>query len=393
MELHRIAVVLLVLCHIQLFGQTKLNGILIDAQTNLPVEYATIYIHGTTIGTLSDTTGNFQLKNIKIPCQLVVSHIGYKTYSVTLQNSLPHLLNLSLTPREIIVDEVKVSDKNLRGKNILTFKKYFLGTDVWGKYAKIENEDAIIFSKDYETKYLTIENKQLPYFIEKLITDLRWNEDSTIVAYRTATNLKANSHEPLIINLPLLGYNLYVNLVSFILSYNTSFYSDHSSILGFYYFQPIKPESKRDSIRIDKNRSKAFYNSTFHFCRSLYENNLEKNGYRVFENVADKPYYKKQFKEFKLDSFLHIHGNVAEIIGLKGRHFFIFYYHHANGRPIDLTQKIGISPVQTELFFLNDTCVIRNDGTTPGNSLAFGPYMGSKKIGAMLPDNYVPPNK
>jgi hypothetical protein len=443
MKFHYVAIALLILCQIQVVGQTKLTGVLIDAQTNSPVDFATIYINGTTNGTISDTTGFFKLENVKIPCQLIVSHIGYITQSVSLNNSIPQLLNLSLTPREIVVDEVKVSDKNLRGFNLSSFKQYFLGTDVWGRNAEIENEDAIIFTRDYQTNFLKYKNKALRDLIENhsedfqskkyspdinriekiteienedviifkgdyestslspdnkplsplaenKSTEFRWNGDSTLVAYNMAINLKAYSREPLIVNVPLLGYNLYVNLIHFIVKFNQSSKFDESSILGTYYFQSIKPESKRDSIRINKNRLKAYYNSSFHFCRSLYEKSLKKNGYRVFEDVTNKTDSKIKLKDFNLDSCLIFKGNQAGIIGLKERRFFIFYYPYSNGNPVDLTQKKGGKPVQSELLFLDDTCIIRKDGTTPGNALVFGPFIGTKKIGAMLPDNYEP---
>jgi hypothetical protein len=144
MKPHLFEIVLLVFSQIQLLGQTKITGTLWDAQSNSPVEYATIYINGTTNGTISDSTGNFKLENVKLPCQMVVSHISYITQLVSLNSSIPQSMNLLLTPREIVVDEVKVSDKNLREKNLLTFKKYFLENDVWGRNAEIKNEDALI---------------------------------------------------------------------------------------------------------------------------------------------------------------------------------------------------------------------------------------------------------
>lgn len=394
MKPHFFVISLLMFFHIQIIGQTKIIGKLQDAQTNSPVDFATIYINGTTNGTISDSSGYFKLDNVKIPCQLIVSHIGYITQSVSLDNSLPKLLNLQLTPREIVVDEVKVSDKNLRESNILTFRENFLGTDVWGKYATIENEDALIFSRDFETLYITLENKQLPNFIFNPAPEFQYNNDSTLASYKVPIDLRVNSNKPLIINLPLLGYNLYVNLVSFIYGYNSSLKADESSTLGFYYFNPIIPETKRDSIRISKNRLKAYYNSSTHFCRSLFNKSLEKNGYRVFEKITLNQNNKTSFKEIKLDSCLNIKGNQAEVIGLNEKCFYIFYHHRLDGTPIDLTHKKGaLKPVQTVLYFLADTCIIRNDGTTPGNSLAFDSFIGSKKVGAMLPDNYEPPNK
>lgn len=378
-------------CQLQMIGQTKLTGLLFDAQNNSPIDFATIYINGTTNGTISDSSGFFKLENVKIPCKLIVSHVGYITQSVSLSNPLPQLLNLPLTPREIIVEEVKVSDKNLRESNLSTFRNYFLGTDVWGKYATIENEDALIFTRDFETKYISLENKQLPDLFFNPVPEFTYNDDSTMASYNAPTDLRANSNKPLIINLPLLGYNLYVNLVSFIHGYNSTLNAEESSTLGFYYFKPIIPETKRDSIRINKNRIKAYYNSSTHFCRSLFNKCLEKNGYRVFEKITSKQNNKTHLKEIKLDSCLIIKGNQAEVVGLNNRCFYIFYHHRLDGTPIDLTIKKGIlSPVQTVLYFMADTCIIRDDGTTPGNSLAFDSFIGSKKAGAMLPDNYEP---
>lgn len=397
MNPHSLAVVLLVICHTQLFGKTNLNGILIDNQTKNPIEYATIYINGTTNGTISNTSGFFELDNVNIPCQLVVSRIGYVTQSVTLNDSIPQLLNLFLTPWEIVVDEVTVTDKNLRENNILTFRKHFLGNDVWGKNAEITNEDALIFSKDYETKYIPIYDKQLPLYILDPESEFKCNADSTQAYYIEAINFKANANAPLIINLPLLGYSIYVNLISFVWRFNPTLGFDQTSIRGCFYFKSIIPETKRDSIRINKNRLKAYYNSSLHFCRSLYKKELGKNGYRVFDAIYFEDNFAKQknktsLREFKLDSCLNIKGSEAEIIGLKDRFFYICYYPPiTNGTPIDLTGKNSAElPVRTLLSFMNDTCIIRNDGTTPGNSLTFGSIIGTKKVGAMLPSNYEP---
>jgi len=390
MKLNQVVIVLLMLCQLQIAGQTRLKGVLSDAQTNSPVEYAAIYINGTIISTISDSTGNFKLENIKFPCQLVVSHVSYITKLIPLNSSIQQSINLSLTPKEIVVEEVNVFDKNLKENNISTFKEYFLGTDVWGRNAEIENEDAIIFSRDYETNYWNPENKLHPYPTDNQPTVFQWNEDSTLASYNVAINLKAYSREPLIINLPLLGYDLYVNLINFVMRYNQPLSSYESTTLGTYYFHPITPESKRDSIRINKNRLKAYYNSSYHFCRSLYEKKLKENGYRVFEDVTNKTDSKIKLIEFNLDSCLKIEGEIAEITGLKDRQFLICYYQHSNGTPIDLTQKKAANPVKSGLYFLDDNCLIRKDGTTPGNSLVFGSFIGTKKIGASLPDDYEP---
>jgi hypothetical protein len=44
----------------------------------------------------------------------------------------------------------------------------------------------------------------------------------------------------------------------------------------------------------------------------------------------------------------------------------------------------------SRIYFLKDTCIIRADGSRPDNSIMFGPKIGDKRIGAMLPDDFQP---
>ena len=50
---------------IQAFSQYTITGTIADSLTHLPIEYATVYINGTTIGTISDTSGNFYLNKFE----------------------------------------------------------------------------------------------------------------------------------------------------------------------------------------------------------------------------------------------------------------------------------------------------------------------------------------
>ena len=67
------------------FSQTTITGNLIDKETNLPIEFATVYLNETSIGTISDSSGYFVLKNIPLPCKVVVSHINYETMTAEYQ--------------------------------------------------------------------------------------------------------------------------------------------------------------------------------------------------------------------------------------------------------------------------------------------------------------------
>ncbi len=69
------------------FSQTNLNGKVADFLTFQPIESASVYIKNTTIGTISNSDGNFALKVPKehLNDTLVISSIGYKSYKVVIE--------------------------------------------------------------------------------------------------------------------------------------------------------------------------------------------------------------------------------------------------------------------------------------------------------------------
>ncbi|NGX85224.1 carboxypeptidase-like regulatory domain-containing protein [Aequorivita sp. KMM 9714] len=70
------------------FSQTNLNGKVADFLTFQPIESASVYIKNTTIGTISNSDGNFALKVPKehLNDTLVISSIGYKSYNVVIES-------------------------------------------------------------------------------------------------------------------------------------------------------------------------------------------------------------------------------------------------------------------------------------------------------------------
>lgn len=385
---------IILLLPLQFLAQTRIIGTVKDKKSKQSIDFASIYINGSTQGALSDSLGNFHLDNVHFPCNLVISHLSYVTHTVYLKDAPTSPLNIVLKTKMNTIEEVSVQDKNLRKQNLETFKSQFLGRDTWGKYAEITNEDAIHFERDYIKDQSIVYDKKLPYFIKYEAINLQWSDDSTMISYEKPINLKATSLEPLKINLPLLGYTLYFDLVEFKLEYQQNFDSDLCTVLGYSYFKPIPLDSKRDSIRIEKNRRKVYYNSAQHFCRSLYENKLAENGYRIYEHIENNlptTNTKKIIpKEARLDSHILMRGNYMEVTGLTNRQFEIHYYIDNKQMPKDLTKLKATVGVKSEILFHKDTCVIRNNGTVPDNSVVFGKAIGGKKIGSMLPDDYQP---
>jgi hypothetical protein len=137
-----------------------------------------------------------------------------------------------------------------------------------------------------------------------------------------------------------------------------------------------------------ENRLKVYYNSDLHFCRSLFKQKLNENGYRVLESY--KPSDTEKLTEQKILSHMFYSGNELKIAGLKGDMFYIHFYDNIKGEPIDLSAKYGNYYTQSTIYFTEDTCIIRENGTLPDNSIVFGISMGEKRVGAMLPGNYIP---
>ena len=391
MNYNQIILFLFVLLPLHFFCQSKITGTVYDEQSKQPIEFASVYIDGSTNGTMSDAVGNFHLEKIKFPCTLVLSHLSYNPKSVFLTDNKLSPLNVSMNIRNVKIQVVDVKDKNLRERNLSLFRREFLGEDIWGQYAKIENEEVIHFTKDYEPGQSKIYNKILPNFIKEDGIEIQWSEDSTIVTYKKAINLKASSSQPLKINLPLLGYTYYYDLIEFVRQYQPDLKVDLCFNLGYSYFQELPYDgSKRDSIRLQKNRIKSYYNSAQHFRKSLYEKRLAQNGYKVYGSIIDESTGKAKLKEVDLESCLQMESDGARIIGLKNIKLEILYYKNLQGIPVDLTQRRKTSPIRSTVVFINDTCIIRDNGTVPDNSIVFGPEIGLKKFGSLLPDNYLP---
>ena len=98
-------------------AQKMVSGIVRDSIDNSPLVGATILIKGTTIGTISDLDGKFQLQPPS-GSTLIVSFIGYKpkVISYTGQTSL----DIIMVPDLTAIDEVVVVAYGTQRKSHLT---------------------------------------------------------------------------------------------------------------------------------------------------------------------------------------------------------------------------------------------------------------------------------
>ncbi len=347
--------------------QYTVKGLVLDSLHKKPVPYAMVFIEGSTKGTVTNDEGFFVLENIPIPSSLIVNHISYQPRQFSIDGHTRDM-KILLEEKNLQLSEVVVTNKNLRQKNIKEFNHLFLGNDYWGNKAVLENDSVLIF--------------------QRLNTPV---DDSTVNSlnfYKEISVFSAKAQEPLSIDLPQLGYKLYLILNDF---------SAHSyggrcliSSLGYYYYQPYDETTMLNNKAIQKNRRQVYYNSSQHFCRSLYAGTLAQNGYKVVKksHKEEGEYRYAQAVDFE-SYFLRPVDNQRMITGLEGEKFQIMYFHKSDGSPRDLTQQRETGLIDySEVHFLSDTCIIRSDGSIPDNSIVFSGKISNKKAGASLPDDY-----
>lgn len=375
-----------------LLAQFHFNGLVLDQSTQEPVPFATVYLNGTTIGTITNIHGEFILEKAIVPSLLVVSHISYHKLTLVIDSAFQELPVLYLKEQNLNLKEVKVVDQNMRSINLDIFRNWLLGTDKFGENAHIKNDSVLFFfpkyadnsidrpNSDDDLDFVDSEKKK----VKKL--NLGTHKDSLIYFSGQLESLKVVAKAPLQIEMPLLGEHLQYDMVDFQLSsQNNNQRSCHT--LGYFYFELNSTKNPFKKSSYKHNRKAAYFHSIQHFCQSLYHDKLRQNGYRlsVFNNEL------KTYQEIDSVSILSNTFNGEKVVlGRKGQFVRISYLCDYQGRPVDWSDdQFGYIVKNSGFHILRDTCIIRSDGTIPNNkSLSFTGEISDKRIGSFLPFNY-----
>lgn len=113
-----ISAYILLLLSAQLFAQQPtqtIRGTVIDEASSLPLGYVNIGLQNTTIGTITDSLGNFTLKNVPIGrYDIVVSYLGYEPVvmrEIQVSSSKEVFLNVTMKESTSTLDEVVIKAK------------------------------------------------------------------------------------------------------------------------------------------------------------------------------------------------------------------------------------------------------------------------------------------
>jgi hypothetical protein len=226
------------------FSQKLVKGIIYDSDQDKPLAAASIFLNNTSIGTKSDEKGNFSLRLPSGKFDLIVSCIGYETYTQTINSGdvadfLTIKLRLRAEEMEAIIIEPYEKDGWEKWGHF--FNNSFIGTTGEARESDLKNPEVLKFRNSKK------------------------NNELTVVAYA-----------PLIIENKALGYRIHYQLESFSYQFN----SRYLVYTGYPFFEEMEGNANKKK-KWEKRRTEVYFGSVMHFMRSVYRNQIREEGFDV----------------------------------------------------------------------------------------------------------------
>lgn len=232
---------LLLGCNVFSQNTFSISGKVRDNQGGLPG--AGVYLSGYKIATVADNNGNFNLPNLKPGSyDLLVQMVGYLPYSKSVIISDKSIqVDLLLKENTVQLNEVTIRADPNRAKYIKQFTEYFIGITPNSKQCKILNPQVLNVDFDVTkslltvktTEFLIVENKALGYRLKYMLDYFEYNSRTHII-----------------------------------------YFSGHP------FFEELKASTTKKKKFIEA-RETAYYGSSQHFFRSLYENRSKEEGFLI----------------------------------------------------------------------------------------------------------------
>ncbi|HTI90661.1 MAG TPA: carboxypeptidase-like regulatory domain-containing protein [Puia sp.] len=224
---------------------TILSGVINDSASGKPLAGVSLFLNGTSKGTVTRNDGRFELAVPPGRYELIASAIGYATWLREISSrNLPPSLKIALHTKADELASVTVEPYIKDGwkKYGKTFLQYFIGTT--------ENASGC-----------TIKNKEV----------LRFH------FYLKSNQMSVTAIEPLLIENKALGYELEYRLERFV----CDFASNIISWYGYPLFRDMPTDDPEKKKKWENNRQLAYLGSVMHFMRSAYNNRVREEGFLV----------------------------------------------------------------------------------------------------------------
>ena len=224
-------------------AQSAISGQVVDADTRLPLEGASVFAQNTTKGVITDKEGHYRIELNKGGYELIISYTGYASQTIATEADGDKQLNIELKKEDKNLGEVVVTASNEVAdgweKHGAFFIAHFIGASPFAANCVLQNPQALKF-----------------YY------------------YKRSDKLKVLATEPLQIDNKSLGYHLRYELDSFVY-YNKT---DINSYRGNCLYTAMEGDTAQQRIW-KANREQAYYGSRLHFLRSYYDSTLKGEGF------------------------------------------------------------------------------------------------------------------
>jgi len=254
----------------ELKSQQIVFGQITDEIDGTPICLAEIFIANSTIGTITDDSGNYQIKvPVKGAFEIVVNHVGYLPVVLKIDNPAPlHKVDISMKTNEL-TEIVVTARRNYRQRDVSVFWNKLLGERPSSRRIEVLNAEKVYYFR---------------------------NSDNV---------LKVSCKEPIKIINHEMGYLIWYVLDSFQHDYN----SGSSTIFGSPYFMELIPEGNRQKTNWEKKRKEVYNISINRFLRCLYQRKLNENGFLITKK--DSVWYANT--TFPLDNILQMEQDKVQL--------------------------------------------------------------------------------
>lgn len=227
-------------------SQVSLFGVVRDIDTQEPVDGVNVFLSRTMLGDASDPNGFYAIRNVPLGTyELIVSHVGYgiKSQFVRITEEEDFVLNVELKKLTKQLDEIEILSKYDKDweRNYRLFEKEFIGSSPNSSRCYILNPEVLEFDYSSEKDMLT-----------------------------------ATANEVLEIENQALGYR-----ISYVLEH-FEYERGKTRFVGKPRFTSLLPDDPAELRRWRKSRLKSYRGSMAHFLRSLSENNVQKEGFKIY---------------------------------------------------------------------------------------------------------------
>jgi hypothetical protein len=347
----------------QIFSQTHytITGKVIDKNTKAPLAGASVFAQNTTFGVATNGEGIFNLKIPNGGYELVITFTGYETESIRISNA-------TAVEKDLVI-EVRPKEKSLGEVSIVATNEV---ADGWQKYGQFFTENFI--GKTQFGLQSTIKNPEvLKFFFSK-----------------KRNRLKVLAAEPLIVVNDALGYNIKFAIDSFTYEYN----NNANQFIGYPLFEEMQGTPAQTAIW-QQNRLKTYKGSQLHFMRSLFNKVLAADGFEVQFLVKNQDeetsiplkdmYGALNFSKEDSTNTVEFKPNQPDIIVIykKGKPETAYLDFDPKAKKDFQVSTMTVAKGESIIIEQNGYYFDQADLTTNG-------YWGFKKVGDMLPYDYMP---